>query len=113
MRELVDRRPVGNDETVKPQLLLEQVGQKLMITVHLLAVPATVRGHDGADARLDRPEIAGQVNLPQRGQVALGVSLVDAVRGAAVTHEVLGAGEHRSGLTKVRAPEARGPPRRP
>src|SRR3974390_1623442 len=76
-----------------------------MISVHLLTVPAAVRGHDGTSARLDSREISGQVYPPQGDKIALGFSLIHAVRGAAVTHKVFGAGEHRRGLSESRALE--------
>ena len=95
VRELVDGRPVGDDESLEPQLLLEHLGEQMVIAVHLLAVPAAVRGHDRADAGLDGSDVTGQVNLPKRGLVALGVALVNAAGRSAVAQVVLGAGEGR------------------
>ncbi len=40
------------------------------------------------------------MNLLQGGEIALGVSLVHAMRCATVAQEVLGAGKHRRGISE-------------
>ncbi len=60
VRELIDGCPVGYDEPVKPEILLEQSGQQLMIAMHLLAVPPTVRGHGRAAPALMAPTYPGR-----------------------------------------------------
>src|ERR1035438_6197279 len=98
--ELIDGVVIRNQETLEPQLLLKYLGQQSMAGRGLHAVPTAIRGHDCADARLYRRDVALQVNLAQRGFIHLGIALVEsaaslsrAERRAAIAHEVLGAGE--------------------
>jgi len=92
-RHAVDRLPVADDEASERQLALQHVGDEVLVPVHVLGVPARVRDHHAAHARLDRRRVAGQVDAPQILLGDLGVALILAAQRAAVGQEVLGGGE--------------------
>ena len=95
-RQLVDAVPVGDHEALELELTLEHVGDQMLLTVHLLAVPTVVRHHHRPDTGFDRGDVSGHVDLSQRRFVDDGVAAIDAVLGAAVADEVLRRRQHAS-----------------
>jgi hypothetical protein len=69
---------------------LEEVGDEVVVGVHLDAIPAGVGDHDRGDALPERVQVGGHVDAHQALPVDDGVVLVDAVMRATVADEVLG-----------------------
>ena len=97
----VDGVVIGDEETVETEFLLEDLREQVFLAGTFPAVPTAVGRHDGADARLDRGDISGQVDAAERGLVAAGIALIQpasvvhlarAIRRAAVADEMFGAG---------------------
>ena len=112
-RNLVNRRPVGNQKTFEAQFILKHVGEQIFVAVHFLAVPTAVGNHDGTHAGLDGGAIWRQIKFPQSGFVANGVALVIAVFRAAIANEMFRAGQNRTGSAESFRPEIHEPPPRP
>ena len=87
---LVDGGPVGDDEPLEAQLVFEEAGDEGPVSVHRLVVPARVRDHDAANARLEACDVAGKVDPAQLLEGEARVALIHAAVGAAVAQEVLG-----------------------
>ena len=78
----------------KSELVLEEVGDKEVVGVHLDPVPARVRDHDGGDALDDGAVVGRHVDAKQLVEGGHRVVLVDALGRAAVADVVLGARRH-------------------
>src|SRR5260221_8364267 len=65
----------------------------MLLSVHLLPVPAVVRDHDRTDTRFNRGDVRRQEQPSEGGFIADGVPLIDAVLRATVSNEMFGATE--------------------
>lgn len=81
---VVDRIPVGHDQSFESEFAAQQVGNDLFALTRPLAVDAVVRGHYAGDACGDAGFEAGQVDLTHRAFVE------NRVRTAAVEFRVVG-----------------------
>src|SRR5690606_3945649 len=96
--ELIDARPVGDDETGEAELAFQNLGDQVVVAVELLAVEAAERDHDRADAELDRSLERRQVDGPELRLADARVALIGTGVGTAVADVVLGGGEDRPTL---------------
>ena len=78
----------------KSELVLEEVGNKEAVGVHLDPVPARVRDHDGGDALDDGAVVGRHVDAKQLVEGGHRVVLVDPPGGATVADVVLRARSH-------------------
>ena len=78
----------------KSELVLEEVGDKEAVGVHLDPVPARVRDHDGGDALDDGAVVGRHVDAKQLVEGGHCVVLVDSPGGAAISDVVLRARSH-------------------
>ena len=95
---LVNRRPVGDEEALKIQFTFQHVGEQMFLAVHFFAIPTVVGNHDGADAGLNVRDVGREKFFEQRGLVTNGVALVNAICSAAIADEMFRARENRSGF---------------
>ena len=110
---LVDGIVVGNQKSLEAQFLLQDFGEQVLVARDFHAVPTAVGGHDGPHARLDRRDVALQVNAAQGGFIDARIALIEAPaplrgaeRGAAVAGKMFGAGQDGKRVGQVRALEA-------
>ena len=97
--QLIDGIVIGNEETLETQLVLQDVGQELLVAGAFDPVPTAVGRHDRGHTGLDRVRIRAQMNGPQSRLVDPHIALVKHALSPArfefrssVTDEMLGAG---------------------
>ena len=102
--------PVADNETAKAHTLFQDIGKQAFMAGDFLAVPAGKAGHDGLHAGIDRRNIRRAVDIPQFYLADSRVALVAALKGAAVSQKMFGAGQHmrpvQNGLVARRALQA-------
>lgn len=99
--DAVDALPVGDDEALEAQLPLEHVGEQELVGVHLHAVPAAVRGHDGGHPPGNRIRVRFHVDVHQLLVADLRVPFVLPPLRPAIAHIVLGARRHLTTATNL------------
>jgi hypothetical protein len=110
--QLIDGVVVGDQEPVEAHAGFQDVREQLCAAGRLGAVPAVVGRHDRRDARVDRADVALQVDVAKVGLGQLRVALIEiamildrrarAERRPAVAGEVLRAGGDARRACKIR-----------
>lgn len=107
---MIDGVIIGDDQTVKTELTLENIREEIAVAMHLYATPRRVAGHHSEASRPQRGQVRVQVLRAQLVEAASGVAVIAyvergtreeeeprarAVCSAAIGDKVLEARSHR------------------
>lgn len=85
----VDSFPVGDEESLETQLILEDVSEEEAVGMHFRAIPGWVRDHDSGHALCNGGRVAFHVDVDEAIVIDHCVAFVSSVNGAAIAHKML------------------------